>query len=289
MTPFQFSQAQTGSERESVDEGDDALAISVEISDGFETDDEDADHGDGDGDGDGDGGQESPAVVLRGTRAGLEIVIDTSASMDEIADELTARLEQSPGFFAGNDACVRVLGRLPIGALARLEQVTSRFALRIVEVGPPPRQPAADADSVDVDLGLEPEPELPAPPAVQLPARATVPRMVIGPIRSGVVLDAEADLIVVGDVNPGAEIQARGNIIVLGRLRGVAHAAVGGECGFIFALRFEPQQLRIGRLVARAGESDAPGQGAEIAYATGRTIVVERYQGRLPSGLEAAA
>jgi septum site-determining protein MinC len=282
MTPFQFSQAQTGSERESVDEADDndALAISAEISDGVESDAEE------EGDGAGEGGEESPAVVLRGTRAGLEIVIDASASMDEIAAELTARLEQSPGFFAGNDACVRVLGRLPIGALARLEQVTTRFALRIVEVGPlrPPAE--ADADSVDVDVDVEPEP---APPVVQPPARATVPRMVIGPIRSGIVLDADADLIVVGDVNPGAEIQARGNIIVLGRLRGVAHAAVGGECGFIFALRFEPQQLRIGRLVARAGESDAPGEGAEIAYATGRTIVVERYQGRLPSGLDAAA
>jgi len=229
---------------------------------------------------------ESPPVILRGTRSGLEIVIDASASIDEIASELTSRLEQSPGFFAGNDARVRVVGRLPIGALSRLEEVTGRFNLRIIEVGP--LLPPAEADPEPEPEEVEEEPEAAAPVAPAI-ATAPVPRMVIGPIRSGVVLDAPADLIVVGDVNPGAEIQARGNIIVLGRLRGVAHAAVGSERGFIFALRFEPQQLRIGKLVARAGESDAPGAGAEIAYATGRTIVVERYQGRLPSGLDAAA
>jgi len=237
---------------------------------------------------------EGPAVTLRGTRVGLEIVIDARAGLDDIAIELMSRLEQSPGFFAGNDTCVRVLGgRLPVGALGRIEEVTQRFDLRIVEFGPPPRRPVAEVTEIEraePDATPAPDPAaMPAPAPAPAVEPVSVPRMVIGPIRSGAVLEAPADLIVVGDVNPGAEIQARGNIIVLGRLRGVAHAAVGGERGFIFALRFEPQQLRIGRLVARAGESDAPGLGAEIAYATGRTIVVERYQGRLPSGLGAAA
>src|SRR5262245_58137786 len=64
-------------------------------------------------------GPGGPCVLLRGTRAGLEIVIDAAASLADIAAELASRLEQSPGFFAGNDACVRVIGRLPVGALAR--------------------------------------------------------------------------------------------------------------------------------------------------------------------------
>jgi septum site-determining protein MinC len=269
MTPLQSSHAATELERS---ENDSVADVEVEISDEAEAADE------------------PPPVLLRGTRAGLEIVIDTRAPMSEITDELTARLEQSPGFFAGNDARVRVIGRLPVGALARLEEVTTRFALRILEIGPPPASPPAQDGDPEVEGAAEPDQPAPVveePPPLPVPASS--PRMVIGPIRSGTTLDAHTDLIVVGDVNPGAEIHARGNIIVLGRLRGVAHAAVGGQSGFIFALRFEPQQLRIGRLVARAGESDTPGQGAEIAYATDRTIVVERYQGRLPSGLDAAA
>jgi septum site-determining protein MinC len=114
------------------------------------------------------------------------------------------------------------------------------------------------------------------------------PRLVIGPVRSGVIVDHPGHVIVIGDVNPCAEVRAEGSIIVLGRLRGVAHAAIGRAAGFIIALSLQPQQLRIGRMVARAGDADRPGGGAEIAYATGETIVVERFSGRLPSGLAAS-
>jgi septum site-determining protein MinC len=114
------------------------------------------------------------------------------------------------------------------------------------------------------------------------------PKFVIGPVRSGVIVDHSGHVVVVGDVNPGAEVRAEGSIIVLGRLRGVAHAAIGREAGCIVALSLAPQQLRIGRSVARAGAGDRPSDRAEIAYLTGETIVVERFTGRLPSGLAAS-
>ena len=40
--------------------------------------------------------------------------------------------------------------------------------------------------------------------------------------------------------------------------------------------------------VARAGDADRPSGSAEIAYLSGETIVVERFTGRLPSGLAAS-
>ena len=103
-------------------------------------------------------------------------------------------------------------------------------------------------------------------------------------MRSGVILEHEGHLVVFGDVNPGAEVRATGNIIVLGRLRGTAHAGIGQDVGFILGLRLEPQQLRIGRKVARSGDGDAPND-AEIAFSTGDGIVVERYSGKLPRNL----
>lgn len=123
----------------------------------------------------------------------------------------------------------------------------------------------------------------PLPPAIEeaMPG----PRLFIGPVRSGVILDHQGHLIVFGDVNPGAEVRATGNIVVLGRLRGTAHAGIGQDVGFILALRLEPQQLRVGRKVARAADSDTPANEAEIAYCTGEQIVVERYQGKLPRNL----
>jgi septum site-determining protein MinC len=110
-------------------------------------------------------------------------------------------------------------------------------------------------------------------------------RIVIGPVRSGVILTHTGNLFIFGDVNPGAEVRATGNIIVLGRLRGTAHAGIGQDVGFVLALRLEPQQLRIGRMVARAADSDLPSAEAEIAYGTSDRIVVERYAGRLPRNL----
>jgi len=127
-------------------------------------------------------------------------------------------------------------------------------------------------------LALAPGPELPQEPAIG-------PRLVIGPVRSGVILEHHGHLIIFGDVNPGAEVRCTGNIVVLGRLRGTAHAGIGQDVGFILALRLEPQQLRIGRKVARAADSDKPLDDSEIAYCTGDQIVVERYTGKLPRNL----
>jgi septum formation inhibitor MinC len=115
-------------------------------------------------------------------------------------------------------------------------------------------------------------------------ADSSATRVVVGPVRSGVILDHEGSLFIFGDVNPGAEVRATGNIVVLGRLRGTAHAGIGQDLGFILALRLEPQQLRIGRKVARSGE-DFRAVEPEIAFLTDDKIVVERYQGRLPRNL----
>jgi septum site-determining protein MinC len=140
-------------------------------------------------------------------------------------------------------------------------------------------------------LFLEPEmvvedfTEQPTHAAMPIPQLPAGTRLVVGPVRSGVILDHSGNLIVFGDVNPGAEVRATGNIVVLGRLRGTAHAAIGTDTGFILALRLEPQQLRIGRRVARAADNDTASNDAEIAYATGEQMVVERYQGRLPRNL----
>jgi septum formation inhibitor MinC len=146
----------------------------------------------------------------------------------------------------------------------------------VVELGESFDEPTQTA----VPIALAPSPES------ELETHTSGTRIVIGPVRSGVVLEHHGHLVVFGDINPGAEVRAAGNIVVLGRLRGTAHAGIGQDVGFILALRLEPQQLRIGRQVARAADSDTPGNEPEIAYgSTGERIVVESYQGKLPRNL----
>ena len=244
-------------------------------------------------------------VALRGTTRGLEILVHGAPTIGELEAQLTELLAEAPGFFAGSQARVAVAGALPAGALGAIEQIAARFEVQIAEIGPA----AAKRRRRDVPAVLRPtevpRPSVaegtgpigdppPAPAAVALPAAALIavappgPRLVIGPVRSGVIVDHPGHVIVLGDVNPCAEVRAEGSIIVLGRLRGVAHAAIGRAAGFIIALSLQPQQLRIGRMVARAADADRPSTAAEIAYATGETIVVERFSGRLPSGLAAS-
>lgn len=265
-------------------------------------------------------------VTLRGTTRGLEIWIAGTPSAEAIGARLSELLAEAPGFFAGSQARVVIEGALPVGALACLEEVAARFELRLVEIGPPgakrmrgeltplpplpplpaippiplaaeasaPVAPQADPGlmaalaAVLLAAGAREAEAVVAEDIVVVEEEAPGPRLVIGPVRSGRIVDHAGHLIVIGDVNPGAEVRAEGSIIVLGRLRGVAHAAIGRDAGCIIALSLQPQQLRIGRMVARAGDADRPGGGAEIAYATGETIVVERFVGRLPSGLAAS-
>jgi septum formation inhibitor MinC len=265
---------------------------------------------------------DSASVVLKGTGRGLEITINSGSTATAIAASLSSLLAEAPGFFAGNQARVVTDGNpLPVGTLARLEDVAARFDLRIVEIGarrsrdthlrlaegsggvepempampPIPPLPKLRGPSMTDMLAMLEMPAVAVQPTIvieaeppPLPLPPPGPRFVVGPVRSGVILEHTGHIVVIGDVNPGAEVRAEGNIVVLGRLRGVAHAAIGRDAGFIVSLSLQPQQLRVCRKVARAGDSDRPGDGAEIAYATGDTIVVERFTGRLPSGLAAS-
>lgn len=156
---------------------------------------------------------------------------------------------------------------------------------------PAPKLADAEATELDALVASFDEPtqtavplQLAATAEIELQTVAPGARLVLGPVRSGVILEHTGHVIVFGDVNPGAEVRAEGNIIVLGRLRGTAHAGIGQDVGFILALQLQPQQLRISRQVARAGDSDSTAV-TEIAYLSGGQIVVERYTGKLPASL----
>lgn len=175
-------------------------------------------------------------------------------------------------------------GTGPIAETKSAGDIEPYSAIEVIEAPSAPA-PVAAAPVIAAPAPAPAAAPAAAPPTTTDEASPPGPRLVIGPVRSGAIVDHAGHVIVIGDVNPGAEVRATGSIIVLGRLRGVAHAAIGRPSGCIVALSFAPQQLRIGRMVARAADKDRSSGGAEIAYATGSTIVVERFTGRLPNGL----
>jgi septum site-determining protein MinC len=95
-------------------------------------------------------------------------------------------------------------------------------------------------------------------------------------LRSGQAIEHGGDIVVLGDVKPGARVTAGGDIFVLGRLRGDAAAGQPSEEGAsIFALRFEPTQVRIGRVLAVPGQER--GVGPEVARVEEGRIVVSPW------------
>ena len=208
--------------------------------------------------------------------------------------ELNKKLEASPSFFTGAKVTIRYSGGPIVGMLSRLEDIAMRFNLSIVSVRTEGDEAAtnksseAKANAPMATPEPDTEPEMMASDSrEEISLDPGAPKLLTGPIRSGRVLEFDSHVIVLGDMNPGAEIVASGSIIVLGRLRGVAHAAATGGDGFIIALDMTPQQLRIGSLVARAGDEQGLGK-AEIAYATKGCICVDEFTGKLPAAIRTA-
>ncbi len=225
--------------------------------------------------------------------------------IEEVTDRYELRIVgvQGPGKTAESESIRELMsdmglvepviaeGSEPIGPdLAEVAR-NAQVAAAPVAAAPVAAAPVAAAPVAAAPVAVAPAPVAQAPVPTITEAtnsEALAPKMIVGPVRSGCILEVAGHLIILGDVNPGAEVRATGSIVVLGRLRGIAHAGCEGGSAFILALQLEPQQVRIGTLVARAGDSEAAPERAEIAYAKDGAIMVDNYKGRLPFGIATA-
>lgn len=105
------------------------------------------------------------------------------------------------------------------------------------------------------------------------------PKIEVGYIRSGQVVQSEQDIFVLGDVNPGGWVISSGNIYVMGALKGIAHAGYTGDRDKIVAASlFLPMQIRIADSILE--EFPIPDEGAAMrfAYWDEGVIKLERIQ-----------
>lgn len=109
--------------------------------------------------------------------------------------------------------------------------------------------------------------------------------MLRGRVRSGQKIESGKHIVITGDVNPGAEISAGGDIIILGRLKGKVHAGVPDHHNaIIFALEFNPTQVRIGSITAAGTGETSKKNTAEFASIDREGIVVKEYLAANPFG-----
>jgi septum site-determining protein MinC len=195
-------------------------------------------------------GDTSPFIQIKGIRDGLLITL-AGATWPDLVSAFIENIENRSTFFQGARVALDVgLQELRVADLSTLrDQLSERgvFLWAILSESPLTERTAQN-------LGLatrisKPRLSEASEITAQLPEDAG--KWVKGPLRSGVRIAYDGNVVVMGDVNSGAEIVAGGSIIVWGRLRGVVHAgASGDENAVVCALELAPMQLRIAGEIA---------------------------------------
>nr|WP_270180600.1 septum site-determining protein MinC [Alkalihalobacillus sp. CinArs1] len=208
--------------------------------------------------------QSQQYVTIKGTKDGLNLILDDSCAfrdvINDLDDKLSARhIQQTEGH------TITVTIKVGNRYLTIEQEETLRDLIQSKQ--------NLKVDRIDSNVISRDEAE-------EERKRTTV-KSVARTVRSGQILEVEGDLLLIGDVNPGGTVMAGGNIFVMGTLRGIAHAgAYGNTDAVITASLLKPSQLRIADLISRppdqSGITDAE---AECAYIKeGTEISVDRVQ-----------
>ena len=220
-------------------------------------------------------------LKVRGTRDGIVFTLPANAGTSELLVELADAIEQRATFLGVAEVIVDFGERMPQPLeLARIEEL---FTARGVKIG---NVTASDPEARQALYQLGQRPLRLVRRAEREPVRTPQPEerqalYVRRTLRSGASVVSDGDLIIMGDVNAGAEVSAAGDVIVWGSLRGTVQAgSQGEESAQICALRLEPTQLRIGKLVARPADNQAfDAEAPQRAYLNAGGIVVEPWRG----------
>jgi len=200
-------------------------------------------------------------MELKGDRRGLRLIAKGFPDEAALLEDLARTLERQRGFLGQAPLELEVEDRpLTPSLLAGAAEVFERFP---------------DLDLVAIARSARPA----ARPAVVVPPSVRGPLLVRTPLRSGQIIEHAGDVVILGDVNPGSRVVTGGDLFVLGRLRG--QALVGQpdrEDAAIYALSFEPSQVRIGTVWAIPAATADMGREPECARIEEGAIVVSPWR-----------
>jgi septum site-determining protein MinC len=177
----------------------------------------------------------------------VELILNDGVPISQVEKGLRAYLKTTEGRYKGAVVTLNLGKRMVDGGqVERLRKVAEEeFGLSVAGVSCDPRTLegllSGKADALH-ELLAQAEAEVPQDDS---PWQETL--LFKGTCRSGVVVHNDGNVVVLGDVNPGAEVTATKDVIVFGRLRGMAHAGLGGSEGaVVVALSMEAPQVRVG-------------------------------------------
>lgn len=210
------------------------------------------------------------SVVIKGTKSGIILVLDSTMDFESLKVQIADKFRQSSSFLGNASIALSFEGR-------KLTDEEQRQILDIIH----------DNSQLNVVCVVETDPVKGKMLERSLEERLmelskNTGQFYKGTLRSGQVLEFETSVIILGDVNPGAKIVSKGNIIVLGALKGNAYAGVAGNSdAFILALDMSPVNIQIADLYARPSEDDMPAKNQpkepKIVYVEDGNIYIEPF------------
>ena len=222
------------------------------------------------------------AVIIKGNRYGISIVLDKEMAFADLLDELTNKLEKAERFFdsdkqlavtfegrtLSNEEMDQVLSVIKQNSKLNIQYVMEEntdlettFYDIIQEAKSFERQTTAEssesyADSETFEL-IEEKSSMNS----EVRQETHIPEdntglFYRGTLRSGQTLETKESLVIIGDVNPGATVIAGGNIVIIGTLKGSVTAGCNGNTNsFVMALSMEPIQIQIADVIARSSDT----------------------------------
>ncbi len=227
------------------------------------------------------------AVIIKGNRYGISIVLDKDLEFSELLKELAARLEGAEDFFDSDKQLAitfegRFLSNEELDQILTVIKENSKLNIQyIMEENSELETTFYDIiQSGDTSTEVEETEEMEAEPEEQMRESDLLKDTVTnlpeekkslepssdstdntgmfykGTLRSGQTLETKGSLVIIGDVNPGATVIAGGNIVVIGALKGsVAAGSTGNYHAFVMALSMEPIQIQIADIIARSPDT----------------------------------
>lgn len=209
-------------------------------------------------------------VKFKGSRSGLQLVLDEAADFSVIEDEIKDKLESGSNFFCKGTMIQVVSESLSEDEKRRLSGLFHAHGVVMRAVT------AAELDSLPAEPEV-PDTEEKAVPEPAVKGQSVQEMTVVNrTVRGGEEITSKSSVLICGNVNPGAQIIAGGSIDIRGTCRGIVHAgAYGDTSAFVIADHLMPMQVRIAGMIARAPDHVEKSAQAERASIKNGQIIIE--------------
>lgn len=168
---------------------------------------------------------------------GISLHMDADAPWEDITEELATKFSEARAFFKDSKVALSLEGRSlsPEEEKEVIQIINDHSDLQIIcLIG---KNEATNKGIIKALKRVETEKE------------EYNGRFHSGSLKSGQTLETEGNVVIFGNVEKGARIVASKNIFIIGSLQGRACAGTDGDNdAFVFALKFEPQHLKIADL-----------------------------------------